>query len=323
MKLFILIKRSSTISLLGIRRFDGTSLSQWLCCPHEADWFWLWWGCLRPHLNGKLTSRKSSGAEGLRLESINPDTTIYFLAKRAKSSALWSGIFLPLRYKYAIWLFTWAIHLYCFCGWEKFFVSCEVSVWGSTPDDFPRHESERQFAGLIFGELCFPNKYWQENVSRSTTYLSDLKTRKKNLIARQLKNKDCQQIQLYCIHWTWAKRTLIVSPRWMPRLRSIWRFKKVSQEFAGTRCYFLSFTDWRRVYRSDFSLKLFSPDPSSLERGRIDLPFLPGIQKRIWQETESTLPSASAMPTLLAKLAFWTMKPSIAEICAPIGLMKM
>ncbi len=98
------------LCFLGIWRFDGTSLSQWLCCPHEADYFdYDELLCPRPHLEWKnLHQEVYREAEGLRLRIHQPDCDCLLPMKTVKSSTLWSVIFFHSRFNMHIWLFTWA-----------------------------------------------------------------------------------------------------------------------------------------------------------------------------------------------------------------------
>ena len=107
MKLSILTKRSSTISLLGYQVIDGTSLSQRLCCPHEADWLLTMMGLSTPSSgNGKTYIKKVyREAEGLRLESINPDYDDLFAPYEDEPKIVGHcgrAFFFHLRFKYAI-----------------------------------------------------------------------------------------------------------------------------------------------------------------------------------------------------------------------------
>ena len=96
---------------------------------------------------------------------------------------------------------------------------------------------------------------------------------------------------------------------------------KVFQEFAAPDDIFPYSIDEGFFIDLTSSLNYFIPDPS-LSKGKTGSPFCQN-QKGSGRKLESTLPSASATPIPFLPSWPWTMKPSIAEICAPTGLMKM
>ena len=234
MKPSILTKRSSMIlRILGIRKFDGTSLPQWLCCPSWSRPDFDYDGAaLRPHLEWKTYIKKVyREAEGLRLESINPDYDDLFcsLWRRAQNRRHCGRAFSSTRGLNMLFDYSREPHSdIAFVDMKSFMPVENVSVWGLNPLTTSLCVMSRSdnSAGLILVSSPVSNKSLaRKMLAVATTYL--LTSKPGNLIAMSLKSKDCPQIQPLLHPLNPGPRGLwLYLHGWMPIFRSIWRFKK-------------------------------------------------------------------------------------------------
>ena len=312
MKPSILTRDPTDLPLLGIRRFDGTSIPKALLPPHGRLALTMM-GC-HPRLEWKNLHQESlSEAEGLRLESISPDSMIYLLPRRrAKIVSIVVGHFLPLgvlnmlfdysrepRSDIALWIW-------------KFLCSCECVRLGLNPLTTSLCVLSRSdnSAGLIWRAPVFKTSLWEKMSAVATSLPFDLKTRKFNDTSQ--KQGIANRSSLCASIWILGQGTWLCHPR-MPTFRSIWKFRRFFR-MQHHDIFLLSINEGFIDLTS--SLNFIQIPPSRKEK----LDLLLWIQKDL-AETGNLLyhrPQQCQSPPLLAKLALDN--DNIAEICAQLVL---